>query len=318
MTPQMLPISVVIATRDRSGLLQQTFQSLARQGAQPDEIVVVDASKDAKSEEICREWASAGRSAITWTRADILGAAAQRNQGVDLCRHSVVGFFDDDILFEPDCISRLWTALVSTDERGGVSAMILNQRYHPPGLASRLMFYLMAGRRERSYAGKVLGPAVNLLPEDHDTLPDVVIVEWLNTTCTLYRRAALPDPPFESHFTGYSMMEDLALSLKVGRRWQLANARTARIVHNSQPTGFKEDARSMARMELVNRYHIITTILGKKDYTNLARLALWEGFALLSALKSTQSRRNFPEALRGKWDAVADLWSSRASKPKQP
>ncbi len=57
----------------------------------------------------------------------------------------------------------------------------------------------------------------------------MVPVEWLNTTCTLYRREALPDPPFLSHFTGYSLMEDLALSLTVGKRWKLANARGLRI-----------------------------------------------------------------------------------------
>src|SRR5262249_14468861 len=136
-------------------------------------------------------------SEIVWQAAQTRGAASQRNEGVLSCRpHSIIGFFDDDILFEPDCIARLWRALQSDRGLGGVNAMITNQRYHPPGRVSWLMFRLMAGKTKASYAGQVLGPAVNLLPEDRDDLPEVVPVEWLNLGCTLYRREALPAPPF--------------------------------------------------------------------------------------------------------------------------
>ena len=96
---------------------------------------------------------------------------ASETRVVRECRHSVIGFFDDDILFEPDCIARLWRALQSDAGLGGVNAMITNQRYQSPGRVSRMMFRWMAGRREASYAGRVLGPAVNLLPEDRDDLP---------------------------------------------------------------------------------------------------------------------------------------------------
>src|SRR5437868_3995529 len=104
--------------------------------------------------------------------------------------------------------------------------MILNQHYGRPGLVSRIIFTLMNGRREKSFAGRVIGPGINLLPEDRQDLPEVVPVDWLNLGCTIYRREALPDPPFRSNFTGYSLMEDLTLSLEVGKTWNLANVRT--------------------------------------------------------------------------------------------
>ncbi len=44
-----------------------------------------------------------------------------------------IWFFDDDILFESDCVSRLWRALKSDSRVGGVNAMITNQRYGSPG-----------------------------------------------------------------------------------------------------------------------------------------------------------------------------------------
>jgi len=100
---------------------------------------------------------------------------------------------------------------------GGVNAMITNQQYHTPGRVSRIMYRLMHGKKSASYAGKCIGPASNLLPQDIDSLPEYQPVEWLNTTCTLYRKEALPQPAFHSHFTGYSLMEDVSLSLTVAK-----------------------------------------------------------------------------------------------------
>ena len=84
----------------------------------------------------------------------------------------------------------MWRALHSDERIGGVNAMITNQRYQMPGRISRFVFHLIDGRPESSYAGGVLGPAVNLLPADRDDLPEVVPVEWLNTgaRCTVGKR----------------------------------------------------------------------------------------------------------------------------------
>jgi glycosyltransferase involved in cell wall biosynthesis len=162
-------------------VLKRTLESLAAQSAQPAEVILVDASDDASTRLFCVDAPIPGlRSAVSWQAAQVLGAASQRNQGVRACSHAVIGFMDDDILFEPMCIARLWDALNSDSSFGGVNAMITNQRYQPPGWISRFVFRLMAGGAQASYAGRVLGPAVNLLPEDRNDLPEVVPVDWLN------------------------------------------------------------------------------------------------------------------------------------------
>jgi glycosyltransferase involved in cell wall biosynthesis len=226
---------------------------------------------------------------VIWLRATTLGAAAQRNQGVATATQPFIWFFDDDILFEPECVARLWRAIEADPGLGGVNAMITNQRYQAPGRISRAVFALINGRNESTFAGRLLGPAVNLLPEDRDDLPDVVPTEWLNTTCTIYRREALPDPPFDSIFTGYSMMEDLTLSLRVGKRWRIANARTARVFHDSQPGVHKADVAALAEMELVNRHYVMTQVLEKTRARDYAGLLIWEAFQLVSC-SSTGAR----------------------------
>jgi glycosyltransferase involved in cell wall biosynthesis len=298
---ELLPIAVVIPTRNRAPTLRRTLESLGAQSSQPAELIIVDGSDDLVTRSMCLEQVVPGLcSHISWYRAEVSGAATQRNQGVRAGSQAVMGFMDDDILLEPLCLARLWSALQSDVNLGGVNAMIINQRYQTPGRISRFVFRLMAGRAERSYAGRVLGPAVNLLPEDSDDLPEIVPVEWLNTTCTLYRRDALPDPPFPAHFTGYSLMEDLTLSLTVGKRWRLANARTARIYHDSQPGIYKSDPALLAEMQLVNRHYVMTKILGRNRFSDYLKLIVFELFSLASLLRSSSGRASIVCALRGR------------------
>ena len=237
--------------------------------------------------------------AIRWRRAEQLGAAVQRNQGVAAASQHFILFFDDDVLFEEHCLARLWSAIDADPRLGGVNAMITNQKYHPPGRASRMVFTILHGRNELTFAGRIIGPAVNLAPEDRDDLPGVVPTDWLNTTCTLYRREALPNPPFNSIFTGYSIAEDVALSVRVGKNWPLANARTARIFHDSQPGAHKADVSSLAEMELVNRHYIMSKLLERNQWSDYARLFTWEAFGLLATLAARDRRRFFLPQLRG-------------------
>jgi GT2 family glycosyltransferase len=303
--PKILPATVVIPTRNRAAALRRTLESLAAQTAQPAELLIVDASDDESTRVSCVDTSIAGlASAVLWQPAEVPGAASQRNQGVRFCTQPLIGFFDDDILFEPMCLARLWESMNSDRGLGGVNAMITNQRYQSPGRISRLLFRLMAGRSESSYAGRVLGPAINLLPEDREDLPEVVPTEWLNTTCTLYRREALPDPPFPLWFRGYSLMEDVTLSLTVGEHWRLANARTARIYHDSQPGSHKSDPRAIAEMHLVNRHYVMTTILGRDRFTDYIKLIIFELYSLASSLRSSSGRATVGLALRGRLGAL--------------
>lgn len=318
-TTQILPVSAVVPTRDRAAVLARTLHSLIGQSAVPAELIVIDASADvgmqAPMAQLNVDAAARGCRIIT-QRADIAGAAAQRNQGVRLASNDAILFIDDDVRFEPECLSRLWSVLRSDKDLGGVNATITNQSYQEPGRATRMMLRVMAGAPQSSYAGRVVGPAINLLPADDDALPDVVAVDWLNLGCTLYRRAALPDPVFDAQFSGYSLMEDLALSLTVSRRWKLANVRAARIFHDSQPGAHKSDCVALNRMELVNRHFVMTEILGRRSAADHAKLALWQVFQLCACAAGKQDATPFWRTLRGKWLGLADIARARAAGAK--
>jgi glycosyltransferase involved in cell wall biosynthesis len=255
---------------------------------------------------------------LVYRRASERGAATQRNQAARHATQDAIWFLDDDIVFLEDCLKQLWEALDSDPQLGGVNAMIINQRYFPPGRVSRTLFQLLDGNERESYAGKCIGPAFNLLPEDREELPSCVAVEWLNTTCTLYRRAALPDPIFPEQFKGYSYLEDVALSLVVGREWKLANARHARIFHDSQPGDYKNKTMAMAKMELVNRHYVMTQVLGRRRISDYAKLALLETFFAASSLVSLRGWASLPAVMLGKLAALPKVINGNSHSSVSP
>jgi glycosyltransferase involved in cell wall biosynthesis len=308
---RLLPLSALVPTRHRAAAFGRTLHSLAQQAVQPSEIIVMDGSTDAETERLCQSPIPGLASQIRYYKATEIGAATQRNQAMRHATQQVIWLMDDDILLEADCLMRLWTALQSDPAIGGVNAMITNQRYLPPGSVSRTLFQLLHGRVEASYAGKCIGPALNLLPEDASDLPEVVTVEWLNTTCTLYRREALPSPLFTSHFTGYSLMEDVTLSLTVGRSWRLVNARTARIFHDSQPGDHKNSRGVLAKMELVNRHYVMTQILGRRSLQDYLKLGVLQLFEVVTSLVSVRGWQELPILLGGKVEAIAQILTAK-------
>ena len=136
--------------------------------------------------------------------------------------------------------------------------------------------------------------------------------EWLNTTCTLYRREALPQPPFPSNFTGYSLMEDLALSLTVGKHWKLANARTARIYHDSQSGSTRTMSVAVSGMELVNRHYVMTQGHARRGVRDYAKLALWELFQLAVCAHCRSAEvSDFWRELRGKLLGLCNILTNQ-------
>src|SRR5665213_1961455 len=105
MPPDALPVSVIIPTCDRPAPLSRTLASLGSQSAQPAEILIVDASRNSATQLVCQEQFPGLTATLRYQSARTKGAASQRNEGVQNCSRPVIGFIDDDILFQPACLA---------------------------------------------------------------------------------------------------------------------------------------------------------------------------------------------------------------------
>ena len=122
---KLLPVSAIVPTRARPIPLARALESLAAQGVRLAELIVIDGSTDVFSRRVVEQHAKRSPGCtVVWQPASQLGAAVQRNQGVAIATQPLICFFDDDILFERDCLLRLWNALQRDNEIGGVNATI--------------------------------------------------------------------------------------------------------------------------------------------------------------------------------------------------
>lgn len=298
-----LPVSLIFITADRASVFKRTIESLFEQKCVPSQVIVIDASIDDSTLDMLHQinW---GTIELHYEKAIIKGAAEQRNQGIKNAIYNYIGFFDDDILFEQDCLNALFIAINSDKTIGGVNAFITNQHSFPLGKLSKAFYWFMRDGLMNRYDGKCFGPAINTLTLDYKGSKNLIQVDWLNSTCTLYKNEALPNPVFDNHFKGYALMEDLALSLRVGKNWKLFNVQNAKIFHDSQPGMHKNSQREISKMALVNRHYVMREILGKTSIKDYLKLFLLEVFNFLSLFRTTQQTKKIPYFIIGKLQGI--------------
>ena len=278
-------LSVIIPTRNRHDRLFKTLKSLAAQKFRPEEVIVVDASEDrTEPDRISRKFGASFEyfSAIHSARC---GAAIQRNEGVASAQGELIGFCDDDIDFEPDCIALLRRFLAERPHFLGVAATVTNQAPRRLGRLTQFILKQLDDKRGAEFDGRVVGPALNIYPIFDPSGPLFRKTEWLNLGATIYRRGILPVPPFDSVFSGYSFCEDLALSCRVAQKGPLAVLRDARVFHDSYPGDHKCDGRAVARMEVRNRFYVATSILERPAVRSWFQLLLWYVFCAAANLR---------------------------------
>ncbi|MDG2124983.1 MAG: glycosyltransferase [Verrucomicrobiales bacterium] len=316
--PLIQPCAAVIPTRHRIEPLRRTFESLLEQETLPADLIIVDGSdqEENRTRDLCDQFRSQFTVAgvdLVYQRAVCRGAASQRNEGVAATDQPFILFLDDDILLEARCIERLFNAIDSDSKIGAVSSMITNQKFELPGRLGRLVGRIVSASscHQKNWPGRYLGPAFTMLPDDDPALPEIVPVEWLNTTCTLYRTEALPSPPFPDFFYGGSFAEDFALSQLIRRDWKLANARTARIFHDSQPGDHKRNAKKIAAETAANWLRIMHHVTHETRRRDRARLAIVLAYRAMGNAFGPSGLRNLIPTLAG----YLQGWRDATSRP---
>lgn len=265
-----LTSSVIIATRNRAEHLCECLDSIATQSVRPREVIVVDTSDDDLTHDVCREHA------ITYLRGTIRSAALQRNQGAECARGDLLFFLDDDVVLERAFIEEIVRVFEEDREKhvGGVSGIIVNQCYSPPSRLNRFLLRVFVGRLNGSYAGRLVGPGVNFLPEDR---PDSLYqVEWLLSGCVAYRREVFLTHHFAESFFGYSFAEDVHLSARVGKWHALCCTTRARLYHKDLGGKTHTDWAALGESMILNRHAIMTDVLGRRRPADYLRLFGYE------------------------------------------
>jgi len=257
-------ISVIIATAFREEQLVNALQSINAQIRPPKEVIIVDGAPAPGVEMLVNNTTEQFCCKVHYLRWTPPSAAVQRNAGSQKAKGDIILFMDDDAYLEVDCFEKMAQFFDDDNECkvGGIGVLISNQLCLPPSKRAKRWLDFLSDEKRDSYSGAVIGPGLNIGPEPTGHHQPVQ-VEWLSSTCTAYRREAFLPEKFCPTFYGYSVMEDVDISVRIARNWDIYVHTGAFIFHDSRPSVFKKPF-IRAKMSVVNRYHVMTKSLGRR------------------------------------------------------
>ncbi len=253
MAAERARFAFVVATKDRPAELERLLWSLAGQSLLPEQVVIVDGGEPSVRGIVERPaWAGLR---IRYERCLPPSATRQRNRGLSLVDPAAIwiGFLDDDAVLAPGAVARMEAFLAGAGaDLGGASFNMLNApQAFAAGLkglpwVERLGIY--SGR-----PGQVLASGFQVLVGRVDRTLDV---RWLGTGASVWRREVFASYAFDEWFGGYSYLEDLDFSYRVGKRYRLAVVAGADYEHIHAPHG-RGSGFTFGRREARNRLYFV-------------------------------------------------------------
>jgi GT2 family glycosyltransferase len=244
-------IVFVVPTKDRPDELQRMWRSLRVQSRVPDEVVIVDASVGPTP----LIGAEPGLPVLRLLHTETASATRQRNLGLDVVRPDAdfVGFLDDDVVLEKDAVEEMLRFWGSAGAEVGGAAF--NMANHPP-----LDWPLLKRARFAESLGLYARRGGSVTPSGFQTMIGPVAItewtDWLPGGASVWRREIFRRHRFDEWFDGYSYLEDLDFSYRVGRTSRLAVVATARYLHLQAPGG-RGGGYAFGLREVLNRVHFV-------------------------------------------------------------
>lgn len=287
--------SIVIATRNRPGPLRECLVSISTQTRKPEAVLVVDSSEDAHTAQLCRTLSADGLPSVRHIPTRLRGAARQRNLGIRQVTSEVTVFLDDDVVLEQDMLEHLLVPFGqgSIEAIGGVAGTIVNEASQPSRRLTRGVLRLLLGSDPALCPGRVVGPAVHTGYRASDA--GLHEVEWMPAGCCAFWTSDIKELGFAEFFEGYSFMEDVELSARIGRTKKLYQATTARVQHKGLGGRRKDGWFEFGKSLITNRHYVMTDVLDRRGLGYMARLLAYDLVFLPAAdvLNWTRGKTSF-------------------------
>jgi glycosyltransferase involved in cell wall biosynthesis len=297
------PFSLIIATFERPDDLRITLDGVLAQKRRPEEIIVVDSSRDDRTKTLCAEWS--GEIPLRYQFSNSRSAAKQRNEGADLASpaSTVLGFMDDDITLYPETCEKVLSVFDrdADGKTGGISVRIDDIHRPIPSGITRAYLKIQAGYDHPTYGARLFGAGINCLPtyeeqtEDNGTL---IRADWLNSGCVFYRREPFLRERFPA-FDGYSFMEDVHCSARIGKTHRLYFHKTATCGHREGTNSLKRDYLGIARMRIRNQRIVATEVQGLRGFELGWKFLLHRLFSTIAILRGRET--GWQQSLKGTW-----------------
>lgn len=223
-----LKFACIVCTKDRPEDLTNLLVSLSKQTTKPDQIIIVDGS-DHPIKFVVDKFPDLHCDYVTVRPP---GLAKQRNVGIKNLRAEMnwVGFLDDDLVLEDQCIENLERFVNEHQDVKGVGLVINNQ----PTSSENFLFKLYHGifltdiRPGGIMTKSGMASAIRPVKVDQK-------VDWLYGGATFWNMSVFKEFKFDEWFSGVAYLEDVDFSYGVSRKYPLMLAASARCFHYCHP-----------------------------------------------------------------------------------
>ena len=229
-----LKTTLVICTYMRPGCIERLLEYLSGMENCCDELIIVDASMDKLTEKIVSRYLD-GKYTIKYIHSE-KGLTLQRNIGLEIATGNLVGFFDDDIIPDPDFFTRVRKVFEQESDVFGVAPYIYESNQNVlTGLKGRYFRWLM-NFCGVNYFARVLGK-VNMAGGVFSGIVEDIITNG----CTIYRREVFQEFTFADWMQGYCYGEDLEFGLRVSSKYRVIGSGDLRLHHYHESSGRDND-----------------------------------------------------------------------------
>ena len=270
--PAKPELSLVVCTYRRPAAVAALLAALRGQTRRPDEVLVVDASPDAETEEVVRSGPSLPGLRYEKAPPEHRGLTRQRNYGVARTNGEVVAFLDDDAVPAPEYCEEILACFERHPDAVGVGGFVegVAWRRASGGEPPLSVFRLDGWERREDLRWRLrrilrLDPAlspgwmppsghgrpVGFLPPDGEDHP----VESLLGCAMAWRRRVFDSVRFSPYFEGYGLYEDLDFCIRASRLGSIVLCTRARLRHEHAPAG-RPDAFRYGMMVVRNGWFV--------------------------------------------------------------
>lgn len=271
--------SLIVATYHRPSEVMKLVNHLLTLAAPPDEVIIVDGSPDLALGDQLRQWASGELLPFTLIYAESsAGLTRQRNAGLDLSTGRYLFWLDDDAIPLKGYFSTICKVLEQEPSIGAVAGCIINEINRP--LLARFKVRFALGLIPRMQPMMYFPTAMCIPRCALKPFHGIKMMDVFPGGAVAIRRQVFDHERFSEFFQGYSQGEDFEMSLRIRRRWKVACAGDAHVVHNPA-TGGRPPRFAKGMMEVVNRHFIWTRYTPKPSLR--IRLLFWADVQVLIA-----------------------------------
>lgn len=306
--------SILVATMNRPNAVANLLDSIEKQAFLPQEFILIDQSKDERTQKICeaylRRISSRGQR-FKYVRQDVPCLVRARNRCIDESTGDILCFVDDDVILNRDYFERV--AFYFQDSAiGGVTG---NVRVEKPlkGFKWEVRKFIKRMFLLNSFDGR-LTPSTFGYPIYEREISEVMEVELFAGYSMNYRRELVLRNRPDEWFRGYGYREDVDLSYRISRDAKLIIVPDAKFIHDVSMINRLETG-ALKKMQAGNHLYLFK----KFQKYGLASWILYiysiAGVVLIDFLEFLFNfNKNKWEIFAANFSAIPIIWSLKVEK----